>query len=92
MTIGRHYDGGAVITVNVHIYPSFLRRIVGKTAVDGRVALQIAEGGSIVDVVRALGIPEDLVKVMIINGRPARMHSALADGDTVGLFPPLGGG
>ena len=81
-----------MMNVNVMIYPSFLRRIAGRTRTDGRVALQIAAGSNVFDVVRALGIPEDIVKVMIVNGRPARMTSALADGDTVGLFPPLGGG
>jgi molybdopterin synthase sulfur carrier subunit len=81
-----------MITVKVRLYPTFLRHMVGETVADGRVEVQIAEGGSILDVVHALGIPEDLVKVMMVNGRPSRLQSALAEGDTVGLFPPLGGG
>ena len=81
-----------MINVNVMIYPSFLRRMAGRIGMDGRVALQIADGSSVFDVVRALDMPEDIVKVIIVNGRPARMTSPVADGDAVGLFPPLGGG
>jgi molybdopterin converting factor small subunit len=39
-----------------------------------------------------LQIPPDEVKLVFVNGRRADLDRVLADGDRVGLFPPVGGG
>lgn len=39
-----------------------------------------------------LGIPIEDVRVVMRNGHAAEPEQPLADGDRVGLFPPLGGG
>jgi sulfur carrier protein ThiS len=39
-----------------------------------------------------LGVPEDEVAVVFVNGVHAPRETVLADGDRVGLFPAIGGG
>ncbi len=44
------------------------------------------------DVLRELNIGEDAWTLIFVNGRHARPDTRLAEGDTVALFPPIGGG
>jgi sulfur-carrier protein len=39
-----------------------------------------------------LGIPPGEVKLRFVNGKQAKDDQVLAEGDRVGLFPPVGGG
>ena len=60
---------------------------------DGRSAtLEVPDDGTVADVVRSLGIPDDMPFVTMTNGRDAALDGALADGDVLSLFPPLAGG
>jgi molybdopterin converting factor small subunit len=43
-------------------------------------------------IVRQLGLPEKEVTLIFINSRHADFVTALADGDVLSLFPPVGGG
>ncbi len=43
-------------------------------------------------IVAALGIVEDDLGVILINGRHAGLDKVLAGGDTLSLFPLVGGG
>lgn len=47
---------------------------------------------SIRDVIHDLGIPEKEVTLILVNGRHAGPERLLSDGDTLALFPPVGGG
>jgi molybdopterin converting factor small subunit len=38
-----------------------------------------------------INVAEDQVKLVFINGKKAEASARLADGDQVGLFPPVGG-
>ncbi|MBZ2173443.1 MoaD/ThiS family protein [Nitratidesulfovibrio sp. SRB-5] len=49
-------------------------------------------GGTVHDVVLALGIAPEEVAVIFVNGLHAPMDKALAEGDRLGLFPAVGGG
>ncbi|MDR3043805.1 MAG: MoaD/ThiS family protein [Desulfovibrio sp.] len=49
-------------------------------------------GGTVHDVVLALGIAPEDVAVIFVNGLHAPMDKALAEGDRLGLFPAVGGG
>nr|NJM02052.1 MoaD/ThiS family protein [Desulfobacula sp.] len=42
--------------------------------------------------IRDLGIPDELVKLIFINGKRQDRTYRLKQGDRVGLFPPVGGG
>jgi molybdopterin synthase sulfur carrier subunit len=43
-------------------------------------------------IVAELGLVEDELGVILINGRHANLDQALAEGDTLSLFPLVGGG
>ncbi len=49
-------------------------------------------GISVAGVIRTEGLPEEEVTLMLVNGRHVECKHTLADGDTLALFPPLGGG
>lgn len=44
------------------------------------------------DLVRELGLPQEEVRIIFVNGRFRDLDHVLADGDEVGIFPPVGGG
>lgn len=44
------------------------------------------------DIIKRLGIPEREVTLIFINNRHGQIDTKLADGDTIALFPPVGGG
>lgn len=39
-----------------------------------------------------LAIPGDTIGLVLVNDRPAEFEQRLADGDTIALFPVVGGG
>ena len=49
-------------------------------------------GISVAGVIRSEGLPEKEVTLMLVNGRHVEPKHVLADGDTLALFPPMGGG
>jgi molybdopterin converting factor small subunit len=55
-------------------------------------AYAIAPGETVAAVVARLGIPEEELKLVFVNGVHAPLGAPLADGDRVGLFPAVGGG
>lgn len=55
-------------------------------------AFPIREGETVEDVMRRLSIPIDEIKIVFVNGINAPLDHPLADGDRVGVFPPVGGG
>jgi sulfur carrier protein ThiS len=44
------------------------------------------------DLARRQGIPEREIAIVMVNGKRAHLDSVLASGDSVSLFPPIGGG
>lgn len=54
--------------------------------------LKIPEGNTVGTLLSDLGIPEDLVKLIFVNGKLRNTAYRLEDNDRVGLFPPVGGG
>ncbi len=55
-------------------------------------AFRYDEGTTPGAIVTALGIDPDDVGVIMVNNRQAGMDTVLADGDTVAVFPKIGGG
>ncbi len=47
---------------------------------------------TIADVVKDLGLPDDVPKIVIVNGAHAEFDYLLKDGDVLSVFPPLAGG
>jgi molybdopterin synthase sulfur carrier subunit len=52
----------------------------------------LADDAEVREVCRSLGIPEEKVKIVMVNGRNAELADRLAGGERVALFPPVGGG
>lgn len=54
--------------------------------------LEIHEDTTVEKLIMNLGIPDELVKLIFINGKSRDRAYLLKQGDRVGLFPPVGGG
>lgn len=66
---------------------------MSKIPLNGKsVELEMPEGSSVRDIVLFLGIPLDVAKVNLINGKHSKLDSLLADGDTLSILPPIAGG
>ena len=47
---------------------------------------------TIEELVKDLGLPEDIPKIVIVNGSHAELDYILKDGDILSVFPPPAGG
>ncbi len=54
--------------------------------------VQINPGSTVRDLARGISIPEDEVKLIMIDGLAADWDDALTGNERVALFPPIGGG
>lgn len=43
-------------------------------------------------ILERLSIPESEIAILLVNGRDGSLDAELRDGDTLSLFPPVGGG
>lgn len=59
---------------------------------DGAAELEVPEGSTVTEVTRRLGIPPDLARVVLVNGRDVGSEALLSTCDVVTIFPPLAGG
>lgn len=59
---------------------------------DGAAELEIPDGSTVAEVTSRLGIPPDLARVVLVNGRDIGPEAPLAACDVVTIFPPLAGG
>jgi molybdopterin converting factor small subunit len=55
-------------------------------------AFPIKPGETILGLIDRLGFPHEEVKIVFVNGVTVDLDKPLADGDRVGIFPPVGGG
>jgi sulfur carrier protein len=53
---------------------------------------ELTDNSRVVDVIQKYDIPLEEVAICYVNGRDADNDHILKDGDTVSLFPPVGGG
>ena len=54
--------------------------------------MEVEEGTTCTDLLAALHIPENLPKVILINGRVRKEDNLLQEGDEVSILPPVEGG
>ena len=54
--------------------------------------MEVYEHETIQALMQALGVPDDLPKIVLVNGQHTAANSLLTDGDIVSVFPPLIGG
>ena len=56
------------------------------------IAFPLEPGETVGGLIDRLAIPRDEVKIVFVNGLATELDRELADGDRVGIFPPVGGG
>lgn len=74
------------MNVTVKLFATFR---IGRFSIESR---DYPEGTTVADVVRELSLPENEVGIMMVNSRHVKLDHRLAEGDTLALFPLLGGG
>lgn len=65
----------------------------GPLGVDGGVArVALPAGATVEDLLRRLRLPEEVPRLLLVNGRDADATTRLGPGDVVDVLPPLAGG
>ena len=77
--------------VKVQLY-AILSKYLPKNANNKMAIMEVAEGTSVQWVLSELTIPENMPKILLVNGRNAELDRVLTEGDTVSVFPPIAGG
>jgi molybdopterin converting factor small subunit len=80
-----------MMTVHVKLFAT-LRRYRPGLGIGEAFPVKLPAGATVGDLLRELGLPEKEVKVVFVNALFRERDYALADGDEVGIFPPVGGG
>jgi sulfur-carrier protein len=58
----------------------------------GHAILDIPHGSTVGDILTLLGIPDDIKKIIFVNGVHGTKETLLSEDDRVGIFPPIAGG
>lgn len=80
-----------MITVRVKLFAT-LRRHYPDLGIGETMPVELSDGATVHQLLDHLGLPEKEVKVVFVNGVVRKQEHTLANGDEVGLFPPVGGG
>ena len=54
--------------------------------------VELQDGATVEQLIARLDLPADEVKIVFVNGIVRDGDHVLADGDELGIFPPVGGG
>ncbi|AHF05841.1 MoaD/ThiS family protein [Desulfitobacterium metallireducens] len=74
------------MNVKIKLFATFRE---GRFKVEER---EFPEESQVGDVLQSLGIAPEEVAICLVNGRDAKEDRILEEGDTLSLFPPVGGG
>jgi molybdopterin synthase sulfur carrier subunit len=77
--------------MRIHIQIKLFASLLEKSPANADL-FPVAEGTTVASLADLLGIDPKDAKLIFINGRKGALDSVLAEGDRVGLFPPVGGG
>ena len=55
-------------------------------------SVDLTSSRTIREIIAAIGIPEEKVTIIFVNGRHAKITDTVHPGDSLALFPPIGGG
>lgn len=75
-------------TVQVSLFASFRQYVGGQATVER----SIEPGQTVGQLLEDLGIPLEAVRLIFCNNRLVEPTHALSGGETVGVFPAVGGG
>jgi sulfur carrier protein len=79
------------MTIQVALYAG-LARYLPCGAQHRTATLAVPDGATVLDVMRQLGVPDDVSCIPVVDGTRATAEAVLRDGETLSLFPPLAGG
>jgi sulfur carrier protein ThiS len=71
----------------IQVYASLLKWV--RTP---RTYFEVKGAKSVADIMDDLGIPEDDVAIVMINGKRGHLQSIILSSDSIKLFPLIGGG
>ena len=81
-----------MIRIEARLYAT-LRKYHLEGKVGEALVLELAEGTTVQKLLEnELGVPPGEVKTVFVNGVSRSFDHILADGDRVGIFPPVAGG
>jgi molybdopterin synthase sulfur carrier subunit len=80
-----------MISVRVKLFAT-LRRHYPHLAIGESMPVELPEGATVGQLLDHLKLPADQVKIIFVNSVVRDGDQPLADGDEVGIFPPVGGG
>ena len=80
------------INIEVQLYFDLVNYLP-TVAKDKKFSISLEEGSTIQNLLNKLGLPEDITKVILVNGiKPKSNEIQLQYGDVVAIFPPMAGG
>jgi molybdopterin converting factor small subunit len=80
-----------MITVHVKLFATLRNRRPG-LGIGEAFPVELADGATVADLIQQLDLQEVEVKLVFVNGIVRDKFHPLADGDELGIFPPVGGG
>lgn len=80
-----------MITVHVKLFAT-LRQYRPGLGIGEAFSVELPDGATVEDLLQVLGLPEEEVKIIFVNALFRDPDHALANGDELGIFPPVGGG
>jgi len=78
--------------IELNLYASLARFRPDEKGGSGGNTVEVDEGTTIADLLEALKVPINHVKLIFVNGIHAKGDHVLKEGDRVGVFPPVAGG
>jgi molybdopterin converting factor small subunit len=79
------------MTVTVRLFATF-REFLPREATSAAWVVAIAANETVQSLLATLQLPEDLPRIVLVNGKYAMDHDPLYEGDHIAVFPPLIGG
>ncbi len=77
--------------ITVKLY-AILRQYFAEASPGQGQVVEAPEGSTGRDVIRRMGVPDDVPLVAMVNGTVQPLQHVLQDGDTLHVFPPVVGG
>ncbi len=78
--------------IEVRVFAHFIGYLPPEDRRGKRSTLDLPEGARVSDIIRRMGIPREEVNLLMRNHRQVSAEERLAEGDVVGIFPPIAGG
>ena len=80
-----------MITVRVRLFAT-LRQFQPGLGLGEAFSVELPDKATVADLIQQLDLPDKEIKIIFVNGIFRDRAHPLADGDELGIFPPVGGG